>query len=770
MQLKGASIVSGAAIGVLLAAGCAPTQAVKSAPTTAGTTHVGTAPSGTVLLSGSPGVPVVNPVTGTLYIPIQCPTSDCLSDSNVLDVINAAKCNAQVASGCRVIAKAAVGYSPLAAAVDDASDTIYVANGTGSVSVVNGARCNATVTSGCGKPVATIDVGGVAAAFDPLTRTLYVADAGRGIRVIDGVTCNAVTTTGCAQPAQLVPDNDGPNAVDVDVATDTVYAANDGTGGGDTVSVIDGATCNGSDSSGCGQTPRTIKVGSGAFWDAVDQATDTVYVTNNNDGTVSVIDGAECNATITTGCASIPRAVPTGAAAAGVAVDDALHTVFAVSSDDDTLSAINTSTCNGAATSGCPTLAPSRQAGPNQGAGYNAFPTAVALDPQTKTAYLVSIGGSNVLAVVTLNSCNATDTSGCRVETASVPDPEFEATMDAATDTIYASNRTLPEIDVLDGATCVAANLSGCAPVAEIPMGHPMAALGAIDDATRTLYASDSSGSTASVINIATCNAGDTATCSHHPPTITVGESPGPPVFSAATRTLYLPFGTSANEVAVVNAATCNAEITSGCGQTPGSVNVGEGTDNLSVSAKTDTIYAPSVGIPFATGTTVSVINGATCNGTNQSGCGHVAATVTVGLGPYGVAVDDATNTVYVANNRDGDTPGTVSVIDGATCNGSDTTGCAGPIPAVVIGRSPRLAVLDPSTNVVYITDKSSAAVSALNGATCNAAVMTGCSTPVPLYPVGSLPIGLAVNPETNTVYAMTFLVVGSMSIFGGRP
>lgn len=71
------------------------------------------------------------------------------------------------------------------------------------------------------------------------------------------------------------------------------------------------------------------------------------------------------------------------------------------------------------------------------------------------------------------------------------------------------------------------------------------------------------------------------------------------------------------------------------------------------------------------------------------------------------MAVDDATNTVYVANNRDGDTPGTVSVIDGATCNGSDTRGCAGTIPTVVIGRSPRLAVVDPRTNVVYTTDKS---------------------------------------------------------------
>ena len=151
-----------------------------------------------------------------------------------------------------------------------------------------------------------------------------MADPGGSVHVIDGATCSTVTISGCGKPAYLVRDNNGPQAVDVDLATDTVYAVDNGSGNGDTVSVIDGATCNGSDGSGCSRTPRTIRVGSGAFWDAVDQATDTVYVSNYNDGTVSVIDAARCNATNLSGCANTPVAVPTGPGANGVAVDDSL--------------------------------------------------------------------------------------------------------------------------------------------------------------------------------------------------------------------------------------------------------------------------------------------------------------------------------------------------------------------------------------------------------------------------------------------------------------
>ena len=124
----------------------------------AGAVNVPRVTGGTVVLGGSPGVPVANPQTSTVYVPVQCTTDFCQPNKpgHVLDVIDAATCNVKVTSGCRVIARAAAGAFPLAAALDQRTDTIYVADGTGTVTVVNGARCNAHVTSGCAKPLATI--------------------------------------------------------------------------------------------------------------------------------------------------------------------------------------------------------------------------------------------------------------------------------------------------------------------------------------------------------------------------------------------------------------------------------------------------------------------------------------------------------------------------------------------------------------------------------------------------------------------------------------
>ena len=156
---------------------------------------------GSVVLSGSPGVPAANPKTNTVYVPIQCTNGSCQQAGHVVEVINAAKCNARTRSDCRVVARARVGSNPLAAVVDEQTDTIYVANGgSGTVSVLNGRRCNARVTRGCGRPIATIRVGKmpVAASLDPATGTVYIANlAGRSVSVIDAATCNAVTTRGC---------------------------------------------------------------------------------------------------------------------------------------------------------------------------------------------------------------------------------------------------------------------------------------------------------------------------------------------------------------------------------------------------------------------------------------------------------------------------------------------------------------------------------------------------------------------------------------------
>jgi DNA-binding beta-propeller fold protein YncE len=291
-----------------------------------------------------------------------------------------------------------------------------------------------------------------------------------------------------------------------------------------------------------------------------------------------------------------------------------------------------------------------------------------------------------------------------------------------------------------------------------------MPEVGAVDDATHTLYATDPQAGTVAVINTATCNTNDTTGCAQHPPIIKIGASPNTPALNPATQTLYVAYGDSGNRVAVVNAATCNATHTSGCGQTPAVVQVGDGTAVLAVSTATDTIYAPNSGTSF-NGDTMSVINGTACNGTRHSGCSHLAATVTVGSGPYGVAVNDRTHTVYVVNNADGDSPGTVSVINGATCNGTDTAGCRQRFPTMATGRSPLLAAVDAATGTIYVTDFSSAGVTVLDGSRCNASVTSGCEAPQCEQAVGSQPFGLAVSQQANTVYVTEVFQAGSISI-----
>jgi DNA-binding beta-propeller fold protein YncE len=642
--------------------------------------------------------------------------------------------------------------------MDSRTGTVYVVNGTSNtVSVINGARCNAQVTAGCGRPAATIKVGKfpVAGVINPATRTLYVVSPNGNVFVIDAATCNAVTTRGCGLPVKTVKAGAGSQAIDVDVATDTIYTANsgaNGNGNGTTVSVINGATCNGHTSSGCGQTPTTVTVGSGAWWVAVDQASDTIYVANNNDGTVSVINGATCNATVTSGCHNTPPTVTTGASPQFVGVDSGLHTLFTVNQDDNTLSAINTRTCNATATSGCRQPPPAQSAtAPDQGPRYNPGPNFLTLIPQTGTAYVVNGGGKNILSVTGISRCNATSTAGCRIDAPRVPESEFLLAIDPATGTIYGGNLNLAQIDVINGATCNTSDLSGCTPAATIPMTSVQANMGAgsLDEATHTLYASNPFSDTVAVINTATCNATNTVGCAHPPPLIKVGLNSGAPALNPATRSLYVPFGKINNKVAVINAATCNATDTTGCGQAPGVVTVGQATFNLAVSAATDTIYAPS-----NAGTTVAVINGATCNGTNHTGCPHLAATAQVGIFPVAAAVNDATRTVYVTNFANGDSPGTVSVINSATCNGTHTSGCHQRFPVLATGRGPDGIAVDPSTGTVYVADFLSAAVTILNGPRQSRQ-----------QAVGSSPQTVAVNPSTHTIYVTQVFQAGSMSI-----
>ncbi len=727
-----------------------------------------------------------------------------------------------------------VGAGPGWAVLDQATDTIYVANdgpgfnGTGhTVSVIDGRTCRTANLSRCrhASPAVTVGTNPGGLAVDQATDTIYVTSQNSDtVSVIDGATCNSQVTSGCTQTPPQVPVGGTPVAVSVDSANHTAYVVN---AAGNDVSMINTATCNAAHLSGCsGQHPPTVAVGVGPAWAAVNQETHTVYVANdnfigspttfNNGTTVSVFDASACNATTQAkwllapgadhrghrpdrdgrrpgqqhrlhrqhrrayrvgdrrkkrtcdaadlaGCAAqTPSTVTVGVDADAAALDSSAHTLYVANFHDGTVSVINTSVCNGQHRRACSHLvAPTLQAG-NQ-------PPAAAADPATGTLYVPN-GLDNDVSVIDTARCDAAQTAGCRHPAPSVPDHEFLISADPATDTLYAGNLSQPPIDVINGATCNPTRLSGCAPVAEIPIAHPQANVGAIDDATHTLYASDPFSGTTSVISTAACNATHTAGCAKAAATIKIGPFPGPPALNPATRTLYVPYGTNASKVAVVNAATCNAENTAGCGHAPAVARVGQGTFTVAVSAATDTIYGQNAGTAasgFINGHTVSVINGAACNGTDHSGCGHLAATARVGLNPQGVAVDDATHTVYVTNNADGNLPGTVSVINSATCNGTHTTGCSGPFPTMATGLSPLLAAIDIRTNTLYVSDFSSSAVSVLNTAQCDAAVTRGCHTTTRLKAVGSQPFDVIINQRTSAVYVTQLQrASGSMSIF----
>ena len=711
-----------------------------------------------------PGGPIAlasNPRDKTLYV---------VTFGRTISLVSTVRCNRMVRSGCKVVASVPGHPGFQFVAVDPSTDTIYALFGgtTGAghtVQVINGARCNAGNASNC-HAVATVQVGRfpIGAALDRAARTLYVSNNySNTVSMINISRCNARRTAGCAQRPAVARVGKGPNISAVDQATHTLYVPNDGPGGssgnigsgGTTVSLINTATCNATLQAGCRVPALVATVANTPF--GVTIAAGTVYAWNTGSdmvpsNTASLINVATCNATRRTSCHRPQLTATVGAGPGPGASNPRTRTVYAINTGDDTLSALSTAACNARHHTRCAPAAPTLATG--------AQPAFVLADAATDTVYVANVV-DNTVSVLSGAACNATDQRGCRRLAPSVPQDEYLMSADPATNTIYAGNFSQPQIDVINGATCQARQLAGCAPVAEIPMASSQANVGSIDHATHTLYASNPLSDTVAVINTATCNAENTTSCAARPPTVKIGRFPNAPAVNTATQTMYVSYGSTGNRVAVVNAATCNATDTSGCGQTPAVVKAGQGTFVLAVSAATDTVYGPNV-----SSDTVAVINGATCNATDHSGCGHLAATAKAGSGPFGVAVNDRTHTVYVTNNAGGDSPGTVSVINSATCNGTMTAGCAGPFPTMATGRSPLLAVVDARTGTVYVTDNASAAVTILNGSRCNASDTSGCGKGGREQSVGSQPLGLAINPCTRTVYVSQIFQPGSLSIF----
>jgi YVTN family beta-propeller protein len=153
-------------------------------------------------------------------------------------------------------------------------------------------------------------------------------------------------------------------------------------------------------------------------------------------------------------------------------------------------------------------------------------------------------------------------------------------------------------------------------------------------------------------------------------------------------------------------------------------IDAARGPVGIAVNPATNRIYVPSY-----IDHTVTVIDGRTNT--------VVGSPIPVQMNPYGVAVNPSTNRVYVTNQGSS----SVSVIDGAT-----NTVVGYPI---AVGRYPQGIAVDEVTNRVYVANVSSGSVTVIDGA-------TGIPTDARL-PVGVGPWGIGVNPASHRVYTANY-------------
>jgi len=163
---------------------------------------------------------------------------------------------------------------------------------------------------------------------------------------------------------------------------------------------------------------------------------------------------------------------------------------------------------------------------------------------------------------------------------------------------------------------------------------------------------------------------------------------------------------------------------------------VGSYPSGVAVNETTNRVYVANYGSD-----SVSVIDGASGN--------VIGTSIPVGDGPRGVAVNEAANRVYVTNHLSH----SVSVIDGASGSGNAIG------TSIPVGDGPSGVAVNETTNRVYVANVRGLSVSVIDGAT---GVLIGS-----LVPVGDVPSGVAVNETTNRVYVANY-IGDSVSVIDG--
>lgn len=339
--------------------------------------------------------------------------------------------------------------------------------------------------------------------------------------------------------------------------------------------------------------------------------------------------------------------------------------------------------------------------------GVGSYPVAVAVNPVTNTLYVV-----NQLS----NDVSVIDGATGAVTTVDVGICPWDVAVNSVTNKVYVANygeqNTDSTVSVIDGVTN---------DVTTVTVGNNPESL-AVNSVTNRIYVANFGGNDVSVID------GETDAVIA---TIAVGPNPWAVAVNAVTNRIYVASFTDDGQVSVINGAT-NAAAT---------VSVGAFPSDVAVNAETNTVYVANYDSDD-----VSVIDGAT----------NEVTTVDVGHKPYAVAVNAVTDKVYVANYGydwpadpeavpDPAFPSTVSVIDGVT-NGVTT---------VDVGRQPDAVAVNSATNRIYVANSGDANVSVINGVTLSVTTVDTGSSPIAAVVNAANSKTYVVNAGDGTVTAI---------------
>ncbi len=208
--------------------------------------------------------------------------------------------------------------------------------------------------------------------------------------------------------------------------------------------------------------------------------------------------------------------------------------------------------------------------------------------------------------------------------------------------------------------------------------------------------------------------------------TVAVGSGPLAVAVNPVTNKIY----TVNNDNVGYRAVRYSVTVIDGVTNKTATVTVGLNPTVLAVNPVTNKIYIVNTN-PDLTQPYVNNNGGRTGSVTVIDGATNSTTTVSVGACPCAIAVNPATNKIYVAN-RDSNT---VTVIEGAT--NSTTT--------VSVGSGPDAVAVNPATNKIYVANRDSNTMTVIDGADNSTATVNA----------GSYPFAIAVNSATNKVYVV---------------